>query len=513
MCEQANSGRSPRVERGLETLFGATAPDTAFVASLEQRLVARRDAQSVAQASPLRRFWARIVQPPAHRRWATVALSLLLVLTVAVVAIGPQQVWAGLQQLLGYVPGLGFVNLEQAYMLAEPVEVRQESVVLRVEQVVASPERTIVAISSVSLPPEGQPWPTSTWYEYGQAYSDFQAFLRLPDGSRLEVTAKALRPGEGTLAFPPLPADAEIEQITLELPRLPLLSAGAAPENWVVPLILHPVTEEVVADLGVQVYALPDASDTHEGITLRVLEVAQWPEETSLYVQVEWDPGMRVVVGWPVTLWNGGVNYSMRDSHGDSPVAFHDRRVLFGQQGSPMFPTVTTYEDIMWTFGPAWRSAQSLTLQMNWFGVNIPTTEVSFTVDLGDDPQVGDQWPLDVHLTADGFPVHITSVRLVEPSVEEWGPDAAWKLIFETEPVPEREDGRLLQDIWLYPLLEDGVLACGARTSVDLDPLQSYVILEALPEGPIPVRASATVRVPGPWTVTWAIPGADEVGE
>ncbi len=508
MREQANLEHSPRVERGLEALFSAPAPDAAFVARLERQLVAQgisRPEKDNAEASPP---WVQLL---GRRRWAAVALGLLLVLAVAVVAIGPQQVWAGLQRLLGYVPGLGFVNLERAYLLVEPVEVSREGATLHVEQVVASPDRTIVEISS-SI----QPGPETTWYEIKQAYHDFQAFLHLPDGSKLELTAKAMRRGEGTIAFPPLPAGAEIEVITLELPRLPLLPAGAAPENWIVPLNLRPVTEEVVADFEVLVYPLSDASDTHEGITLRVLEVAQGPDETSLHVQVKWDAGIRDVlspphaIGGPVTLWNRDVNYSMRDLHGDSSVVFYSRLVLFGQQAGPISPTMTTYED-MWTFGPAWSSAQSLTLQVDWFGVFIPTTGISFTVDLGDDPQVGDQWPLDVRLTADGFPVHITGMRLAEPSADEWGPEAAWKLVFEVEPVPERKNGRRLEGIWLHLLLEDNALAWGRGGGPGLPRSQSWIILKALPEGPVSVHVtSAQVQVPGPWTVTWEIPGADE---
>ena len=174
---------------------------------------------------------------------------------------------------------------------------------------------------------------------------------------------------------------------------------------------------------------------------------------------------------------------------------------------------MTTYEN-MWTFGPLWSSPQSLTLQVDWFIVFTSTTEMSFTVELGDDPQVGDRWPLDVHLMANGFPVHITSVELADPSADDYGPDAAWKLIFEAEPVPEREGGGLLESIWLGVPLEDYVLARGSRTGIYYDRPQSYVILKALPEDPVPIRVSGVgVRVSGPWIITWAIPGADGVGK
>ncbi len=103
----------------------------------------------------------------------------------------------------------------------------------------------------------------------------------------LEVGAKTMRVGGGTLAFPSLPGGTEVENVTLELPRLPLLPPGAAPEDWDIPLPLRPVTEEVAADLGVQVYTLSDGSDTHKDITLHVLEVAHGPDETAIHVRVD----------------------------------------------------------------------------------------------------------------------------------------------------------------------------------------------------------------------------------
>ena len=87
MREQANLGHSPRVERELEALFSIPAPDAAFVARLERQLVAQGISQfekDNAKASPP---WVQLL---GRRRWAAVALGLLLVLAVAVIAIGKQ---------------------------------------------------------------------------------------------------------------------------------------------------------------------------------------------------------------------------------------------------------------------------------------------------------------------------------------------------------------------------------------------------------------------------------------
>ncbi len=89
-------------------------------------------------------------------RWTVGAGGLLLALAVAFLAVGPQRVWADLQRLLGYVPGVGFVNLEETRVLTAPVTVTRDGVTLRVEEVLAAPDGTTVVISSEGLPPEDE---------------------------------------------------------------------------------------------------------------------------------------------------------------------------------------------------------------------------------------------------------------------------------------------------------------------------------------------------------------------
>ena len=268
----------PGIEGALSVLYSAATPDAAFVANLERQLLAKATVligQHAAGESPLCCLWARWARPLGRRRWATIAFGLLLAVAVALAAVGPQRVWAEVQRLLGYVPGVGFVDLQETRVLTAPVEVARDGVTLRVEQVLAQPGGTTVVIRIEGLPPEDQLWPHGATVD-----DDFDPGLRLPDARRLPLKGCTLRLETSTLEFPPLPDD--VYRVTLELPRLPLVPAGAAPEAWEVPLTLCPATGELVTELFPQPYALPDASDTHEDITLRVLEVAHSPEETVL---------------------------------------------------------------------------------------------------------------------------------------------------------------------------------------------------------------------------------------
>ena len=238
-----------------------------------------------------------------------------------------------------------------------------------------------------------------------------------PTAVRKLQSTWSLRLGAGILDFPPLPDG--VHHITLELARLPLVPPGAAPENWAVPLDLRPATGELVAELFPQPYALPDAEDTHQGITLRVLGVAHSAEETAVRLQVQWPnpnwmfPHVGHVRQPELRDDLGHVYHQIPTSNSGSTV---QTEVIRTHEGADVtatsIPEVPTHEFLR-TFAPVSPSARTLTLWVDAVGFEVPA-DASFAVDLGDDPQVGDRWPLDVHLTVAGFPVHISGARLVQ---------------------------------------------------------------------------------------------------
>ncbi len=502
---------SPRIEGALTALFSAATPDAAFVTNLERQLVARGTVlvgQRAAGKSPLRRWWAQWAQPWGQRRWAMVALGLLLAVAVALAAAGPQRVWAEVQRLLGYVPGVGFVDLEETRVLTAPVEVTRDGVTLRVEQVLAQPGGTTVVIRTQGLPPEDQLWPHGATVD-----DDFDPGLRLPDARRLPLKGCTLRLETSTLEFPPLPDD--VYRVTLELPRLPLVPAGAAPEAWEVPLTLRPATGELVTELFPQPYAPPDASDTHEDITLRVLEVAHSPDETALRLQVQWphpDWVFPHIGRHQLPTLHDDLGHVYQRPIGPSSGS-SSQTVIVGVQpdGEAMpspTPTIPTHERTL-SFAPVSLSARRLILMVDEMGFDV-RAEASFTVNLGDDPQVGDHWPLDIDLDVAGFPVHISGARLVEEQMRlRDGPTQRTLLQFDVDPMPQQA-GRTLQGIHLDSEAASFDSGSGGynfhtrivRTSLELREGQP------IPTGPIQVRVwSASLFIRGPWHIAWTIPG------
>ena len=106
------------LETGLQRMFPA--PDAIFVNGLEERLLQ----QAAAQFRPAeRRRWVDVFRA---RTWATAAVAVALAIIAIVAVVGPQETLAAVQRLIGYIPGIGFVeNPQQTWrVLSEPVAVR-----------------------------------------------------------------------------------------------------------------------------------------------------------------------------------------------------------------------------------------------------------------------------------------------------------------------------------------------------------------------------------------------------
>jgi hypothetical protein len=513
MNDRARDAFHPQsqVERELAERLAALAaevtPREAFAERLEAELLGRWERRVAApQRQETRRAPARFL---SRHRWAAIAAALLVAATVALSILGPQRAWADLLHLLGYVPGVGFVDLEGTRVLAAPVGVTREGVTLRVEQVLAGPVKTTVVIGSEGLPPEDRASAERTGEGPG-----LEAALQFADGSALAPRQWDVRRGGGTIQFPPLPEG--VYRVTLEVPRLPLARSGEAPEGWSVPLALRPATGELVTELFPQPYAPTGAVDSHEGISLRVLAVAHTAEETVLQVQVQ----------WPDAAWQfshvGIGYYRMPRLEDDLGHVYHEglppgvgseavrvvEQIGVDREATPTpAPALPSYEVAM-SFAPVSPAATRLMLWVDDVEFTVPVEE-AFSLDLGDNPQVGDRWPLDVELTVAGFPVNVTGARLVEERVPDRdGTVLERQLQFEIEPVvgqAKRELHSIHLDGW-----DAGFGGSGGR---GLQPRLSVRAGEPVPSGVIRVRVkSATVVTRGPWQVGWMVPGAGETG-
>ena len=498
-----------------ETLLdfcAAPGPDIAFVPGLEQQLLNQHAKLRQMQLEE-RAFRQNLKEKASglfsRRAWGYAIVLLLAALILGLLAIGPQSVLAQVQRWLNYAPGIGFVNLAETQVLVSPVEATREGVTLRVEQVIAGPDQTEVMISSSGFSEEDLPWPNEA-----VDHPDFTAFLLLPDGSRMEMTRWELSVGAGKLEFPALPDG--VQQATLLVPRLPLVPPGVLPQDWEIPLNFRPADGEIDDALFPQPYNPPDALDIHHGITLRVLDVAQTSSETALRYQVEWtDPDWEFWHGlgaWSMPELRDDVGHIYWESleNSSSSVAVVAIPAPDGSQATPA-PVVTSYSDTL-VFSPLSLSAGQATLWVDALEFQVPASAV-FTIDLGNHPQIGDSWSLDIRLEVAGIPVHFTGARLRQEmnDLPDGTSETSTFLEFDLDPLSEKEEMQLSGfDLSSPDKAFNGSGSQGIGSN--FKPYLSLDQAKEIPSGVVPVQVSnADLAVFGPWVVTWDLPHATPV--
>lgn len=516
---EMNDSDIQATEEALARLFAAPEPDREFLRALRERLLAEAEREGAAEpVRPLsapRRLWelgAGLGSFLERHAWVPAALALLLVLALAVALGGPARVLAELGRLPGYFFGIGFVDLTDTRALPAPVSVTREGVTLTVEQVLAQRDRTVVRIRAEGLPPLA---------DESLAEGDPSFRLRLPDGSTLAPTGWRARRGEATVDFPPLPGD--VYRVDLLVERLPIVLPGTAPENWKVALGLHPTSGEMIVAGYTAPYTPEDAADSHHGVTLRLLEVAQGPESTALNLEVSWpDPEWRFPrLGYErsATL-RDDLGHVYCEGAGPSAASLTaERQVVVAVErhaielGAAAVPTPQPgSETCTLTFGPVSPAASRLMLAVDSIAFNVPL-EAEFTLDLGDDPQLGQEWPLDVWLDVAGLLLHVTGARLQQNDYEgEDEPPVALALF--TDPFPRTDDRSLVE-------VSFSAAAEGYRgTRGNFDPRtripRTSLLFDTVPRGTITIEAGgpgfgAQVSVHGPWEITWAVPGGPPV--
>lgn len=447
-------------------------------------------------------------------RWTVAAGGLLLVLAVAFLSVGPQRVWADLQRLLGYVPGVGFVNLEETRVLTAPVTVTRDGVTLAVEEVLAEPDGTTVVISSEGLPSEDE---VEEGSREERAVSMAGIEFRLPDGTRLSPNRMASGWGAARLGFPPLPQ--EVYHLTLELQRLPRVPNGVAPENWEVSLSLRPATGRLNDELFPEAYVPAEASETHADVTLRVVAAVHTPEVTALRVRVEWpnpawqgprlhrdyqgDPGLHDDVGH---IYRHVKSQPVSGTGFIEEVAVEEAPPP-GHRDIPPLPAsgVLTEEQTL-TLAPISPSAQRLTLPVDEVSFVVPVEE-TFTLDLGEDPQPGDSWTLDEHLTVAGFPIRVTGAHLEK--ADPGGMDFEYQLTFDVK--REEVGNPSLSGIVVEVPFRGSSSGMESGSFIGDEKARPIAVGEALPLHPFTVTVRRVgVSVRGPWELSWAVPGAEE---
>ena len=306
--------------------------------------------------------------------------------------------------------------------------------------------------------------------------------------------------GEGwlTFSFPPLPPN--VYQVELDLSAVAQefrLPAG----DWRIPLVVYPANSALVANVLSEPYEPDVAPQTHGGITLRLLRVAHTPGQTALQIQAEFPEryrGLMVAQHLTPLLYDdlGHVYYQPPDGGTQTVVGKEvDTAPLHVAKKESPNTRTTTWEDVR---APVSALARRLTYVIPEVTMMVPVAG-SFTLDLGEHPQPGDVWPLDVSLDVDGVPVRIERAVLLDAPGEH-----AYRLVFsvKSSEVEGKAVAALTMDASDIHTIQERSGGPDAHSWVVFD-----IPKDSLPWGTLTVRVrEAMMTMKGPWRFEWDIP-------
>lgn len=500
MVDSNNS--SDRIETILDYIYKSQKPDPAYLSSIRADLI---DAAAKPETNP-----GNVSSSWVISRWRYAAAAALLLILMAVVIVGPAKVWAQIENWTAYLPGLGKVELSGTRVLEEPAVYSESGVTFRVEELIASPEETLVRIHISGL--EANLIPSS-----GSVFIQWQD----PDGQR---KGAALRKEHYSPIYPSWSSagcsdDVQPDGIDLLLEYDPIgpgvnrvqvqwLAYGMVPDVdptdvWSLDINLTPVTEENSRDLLQTGYHPVGAEDTHNEITIAVENVFNRDSYTVLDASIEMlkSSGQAKLQGISLTSDQGGY---FREICMPIDLDYFMIPVEDIEQETPGAPTIMVWPRRM-RFNAADPDAGEMELSVESIDL-YHNVQIDFDLEIGQYPAAGTIIPLDVRFDVDGFPIHISEARVVEVSETNQG-DKDNELAVEFVLDSDLTGGeRSLRAIWFShygqyfrgPILDQ-------RTGLTIG--QLGFAPDMIRNGILRVNINSVVlEQRGPWIITWDVP-------
>lgn len=384
-----------------------------------------------------------IIEPPpaiplagrvwwAFRRPTVIASMVALLLVAGCFIAGPQRVLAAVQSLLGYVPGVGFVNTQNAIAIRVPVESTQHGRTVRVEQLLSSTEETILVLHVRGFPP---------YQDIGLSNG---VSLELLDGNKLIAGDFGVEgdqvPGDyvGVFKFSPLPRETRHVNVIWIQPNANI--------KWQLSVDLDSISNAEVSKLLPRSYTPTDAITKQQSITLRVDQVSQSLSDTAIRLEISFPQVFDFANPQSVRMVdNLGNDYLPKTSQ----VPFEDQGQSYQILTTPG-PTPQVFKGLRQTlsFPSSDPKATNFTLEIDQMNFRA-SPYAAYSIDLGDHPKIGDVWPINQALAVGDLTLTIKDAMLVSLSQGkgEVEGQSLIGLVLSIEPV--QSDVVHLDQIWL----------------------------------------------------------------
>lgn len=374
-------------------------PEEEFVHRLRHSLVEHAErlaAKSVENKNIVKKASSPIVFP--RKTWVVIGLALVILITAF---IFHQPVLAAIGRLFGYgyLPEIGFVQLDTTRVLRNPVTQETEGSNLTVLYGLAEQDQTIVWLSfdDEAQPADGAWLETPTGERFNLLHWDWETSRTNPQGVRLE--------------FPALAAD--ISQVTLALPqgwRIPLKWIPAAQAG--IPSAEINIPYPTAQANGASSSSIETSQPCIQASELQVCLIAAQMDEQGAHVLLE-----AVSLGnqfTPGSLFGGLVETNPLNH--DTKLQLSDdlgNSVLYSE--SPLESTQPEGDRLLQplTFPVLSTDAKYWTLRVPAFRATTVFVEpLELTIDLGSDPQPGQVLSINQKLNILGQTVRFTQATL-----------------------------------------------------------------------------------------------------
>jgi WD40 repeat protein len=384
---------SPEFEEKLRLALATPEPDPGFEKALRSRLSARAGSPVSRRSFRLRPVWV-------------IPLGLVLLVVLAVLAIGPQRVAAEMKKLFGYIPGFGIVDQNASLrMLEGPVTQTRAGITVTVKQAFLTSDKTVLTYTM-----EGVPWSALSHNENVAGCSG-AANLRLPDGSLLMLTGGGGTPQESTINYPPIPAN--VNQATFFLPCILDTLPGLAPENWELPLRFTTTSPDLTVMPVIQVAPSPEPQVNTPSASANPLALLKVVNTGDNYVLLgEFRPSQAQDPSLPAGSW-----WSLTD-----PVMITDasgQEVFYTTPSDPNLllpPSQPDAEPWVYQIGKTFTPPLTLTYTGRYTIPVDPTAQVKIEFDAGTNPQPGQEWVLNQDFEIAGHKVRLVSIQALAQS-------------------------------------------------------------------------------------------------
>jgi WD40 repeat protein len=394
-------------ENQIRETYHLSEMDPAFSTRLERDLKVRKAELSQPTRKANQFHWAYVLTP-------------LALLVVMVFAIGPNMVWAQVLQWLGYVPGVGLVDSNTQIMLLEaPQQMEREGVLLKIDNGIFSPDKSIVQYSFFNVP-DPVFYPDMQLVQCSES-----AYLETADGNRYVEIQR----GE----FEGLPAGTE--SATLVFPCISNVLLGSAPENWRVSLRLVPAPAEAMTALVLDVLPVEQEAQPTELATEPETQVPQTQPDTLLASAEPVPDGIQVKAVIPVedSLILVG-SYAIPPEISEASWLFEGAIELKDSLGNPIRTRVPEdYQSLVnslggdpsqnWAlqFKPAPHQSPLQLEQSLVMTQPLPESSLEYEIDLPEDLDSWVQITLDQDLQIDGHTIHLLYLGLShDPDNTAW---------------------------------------------------------------------------------------------